>query len=241
MSSPSSVSYEIAGVLRGEILRVQYRPGERLPSERDLSTRFSVSRGVVREALSQLEQQGIIETQPGGVRVKHLEDASLAILGPLLALREVPDPELVDQFLEIFSVLTGLTARYALTRANDEQMRELERLLKLLSGDTSDFEAMQPNLQNLLEFMASISNNLVVRFIGNDVKAQVLGRMMSLDIKPKLPSGAGQALVNDLWVAIRDKDGTKAAAAFERHFDLLRVAMQDALAAMQSEVRRVAV
>ena len=106
MSSANSVSADIADRLRREILTGQYRAGERLPSERDLSARFSVSRGAIREALSQLDQQGIIEIQPGGVRVKPLERARLAILGPLLALNEVPDPELVDQFLEIFSVLT---------------------------------------------------------------------------------------------------------------------------------------
>ena len=105
MTSPTSVSFEIAGLLRREILTGQYRIGERMPSERDLAARFKVSRGAVREALSQLEQQGVIEILPGGARVKPLEEASLAVLGPLLALEEVPDPELVDQFLEIFSML----------------------------------------------------------------------------------------------------------------------------------------
>ncbi|NCF80731.1 MAG: GntR family transcriptional regulator [Proteobacteria bacterium] len=33
---------------RSEILRGQYRPGERLPSERDLAARFEANRGPVR-------------------------------------------------------------------------------------------------------------------------------------------------------------------------------------------------
>ena len=46
---------EVAEVLRDEILRGQYRPGERLPSERELASRFETSRGAVREAVTKLE------------------------------------------------------------------------------------------------------------------------------------------------------------------------------------------
>ena len=96
-------SHEIASVLRDEILRGQFRPGERLPSERDLAARFGASRGAVREALSQIEQLRLIDIQPGGARIKEVNDASIAVLGPLLGLGPAPDAGLVDQFLDTFS------------------------------------------------------------------------------------------------------------------------------------------
>ena len=71
-------------MLRDEILRGQYRPTERLPSERDLVIRFETSRGTIREAFKNLEQLGVIAIQPGGARVVPIEDCTLAILGPLL-------------------------------------------------------------------------------------------------------------------------------------------------------------
>ena len=40
---------EIAETLTNEILRGRYLPGDRLPSERDLSARFDANRGAVRE------------------------------------------------------------------------------------------------------------------------------------------------------------------------------------------------
>jgi GntR family transcriptional repressor for pyruvate dehydrogenase complex len=43
---------EIARALRDEILRGGYRPGERLPSERDLAARMGANRSSVREALA---------------------------------------------------------------------------------------------------------------------------------------------------------------------------------------------
>ena len=108
---------EIAGVLRDEILRGQYRPGERLPSERDLAARFEVSRGGIREALKRLEQLGITKVQPGGARVVPLEEATLDVLGPLLDLKQLPDPDLVDQTLEVMSALMVLAARQAVERS----------------------------------------------------------------------------------------------------------------------------
>ena len=209
--------------------------------ERDLAAHFEVSRGAVREALSQLEQQGVIEILPGGARVKPLEEASLAVLGPLLALQEIPDPELVDQFLEIFSMLTSLTVRGAIEQASDEQMIQLREMLVKISHKAEDFEQMQPSWQAMLDYMAGIDNNLVARLIGNDVKAQVLGQMLELDIKPKLPPGAGRELVNSLSTAFKRQDGQLAALAFEKHFDQLRAAMRHALVDLQGGYRREAV
>ena len=76
----------VTATLRDEILRGQYRPGERLPSERDLASRFEANRGAIREVLKKLEELGIASINPGGVRVVPIEEASLSILRPLLLL-----------------------------------------------------------------------------------------------------------------------------------------------------------
>jgi len=233
MTSPTSVSVEIAGQLRREIVSGRFRAGDRLASERDLAARFGVSRGAIREALFLLQQQGIIEIQPGGVRVRRLEEASLSILGPLLALEEVPDPDLVDQFLEIFSMLTVLTVRGAVDQANSEQLIQLQQMLVEIAHSAGDFATMQPHWQRMLDFMADIDNNLVARLIGNDLKAQILGPMLQLDIRPELPASAGRELVERLTVAFARQDGRLAARAFETHFDQLRVAMRGSLQCMR--------
>ena len=50
----------------------------------------------MREGLPQLEQLGLIRTQPGGARVQSANVASLTVLGPLLALDDHLDPVLMD-------------------------------------------------------------------------------------------------------------------------------------------------
>ena len=47
------------------ILRGILRPGERLPSERDLAERLGVSRPSVREALAELSDKGLLTTKAG--------------------------------------------------------------------------------------------------------------------------------------------------------------------------------
>jgi GntR family transcriptional repressor for pyruvate dehydrogenase complex len=241
VSSPNSVSHEISSILLGEILRGQYRVGERLPSERDLSSRFDISRGAIREALSQLEQQGIIETQPGGVRVKPIEEATLAILGPMLALQEIPDPDLVDQFLEIFSVLTRITVTSAVKNASADQLIQLQTMLVELRQDAENFEAMRPRWESMLDYLAAINTNMVARLISNDVKAQFVEQIIKLKIKPNLCAGAGPEFVKTLQAAFRQKDGELAATAFEKHFYQLRLAVRDALENMQTVYQKQAV
>jgi GntR family transcriptional regulator len=45
-------SDQIADALIQDVLTGRYRVGERLPSERDLVTRFDANRGAVREAMA---------------------------------------------------------------------------------------------------------------------------------------------------------------------------------------------
>jgi DNA-binding FadR family transcriptional regulator len=55
----------IADRIAGEIRMGLLRPGERLPSERDLAQRLEVGRSSVREAIAALQVHGVIETRPG--------------------------------------------------------------------------------------------------------------------------------------------------------------------------------
>ncbi|MFF8900600.1 GntR family transcriptional regulator [Streptomyces lydicus] len=56
---------QVADALRREIVNKVYRPGERLPSESELSARFDASRNTVRSGLSQLVSEGLISSSQG--------------------------------------------------------------------------------------------------------------------------------------------------------------------------------
>ena len=56
----------VALQIEAAIMEGLLTPGEKIPSERDLQTLFKTGRGVVREALRELKQKGLVETRKGG-------------------------------------------------------------------------------------------------------------------------------------------------------------------------------
>ena len=172
---------EIAGHLRDEILLGQYRQGERLPSERDLAARFQVNRGAVREAIKILTQLGIVNVQPGGVRIQAIHDASLDVLGPLLDLGDQGPENLTSDLISVFGALLALSARLALQTADTTQK---QRLLTILNESTADGDpkvlnnaAEREKLAQFANALTDINNNLVLRLIGNGLRTQMVGRL----------------------------------------------------------------
>ena len=66
-----SLADQAADITRKDIIRGQLRPGARL-SERTLAARLSISQAPAREALLQLEREGLVVTQTGGRYVVEL-------------------------------------------------------------------------------------------------------------------------------------------------------------------------
>lgn len=216
-------SAEIAKVLLVEILRGQFRVGERLPSERDLAARFQSGRGAVREALSQIEQLRLIVINPGGARIKSVRDSSIAVLGPLLALDENPNAMLVDQFLETFSVLTQLSGRRAIVAMSVDQQHALTKRLEVMITSFTSSALIHDELHAFLESLGEISNNLVVRLIGNDLKTQLFERMIFERRKNDLDKGPHLRLLKGMKDGIEKRNGDLLSKALEEYFEELRV------------------
>lgn len=54
---------QLIAILEGEIVAGRYGPGDKLPSRRELATRYQVNPNTVQRAFKDLEERGIIETQ----------------------------------------------------------------------------------------------------------------------------------------------------------------------------------
>jgi GntR family transcriptional repressor for pyruvate dehydrogenase complex len=233
-----TISHEIAASLRTDILENRYRPDDKFPSWRDLAARFNASRGAVREGFCQLEQLGLIRIFPGGARVQPIETASLAVLGPMLELSDIPDPHLVDQFLETCCALASLTARSAVLKASQDELNQLHQTIVKLAKQTTGLESIHQQWRHFLEMLGNIADNLVVRFINNDLRAQFIDYMMSLGIKPEIPRSLAAKTLKALKTSIETRDAELASAAVQSHFDQLRIAAANAIEARQAEHSR---
>ncbi|HJP49593.1 MAG TPA: GntR family transcriptional regulator, partial [Pseudomonadales bacterium] len=228
--SNKSLVESITSTLRDEILSGQYRPGERLPSERDLATRFSANRGAIRETLKKLEELGIASINPGGVRVVPVEEASLSILGPLLDLQETPDANLVCDLLEVMGSLMSMSARTAIERANDEELEQMKRIMSQIIANQPAKEKYQESWQELGTLFAQINNNLVLRLIFNGLKTQILDRREKQpEFEPRVDQRQEIENLKRLEISLSARDSKSAADAINNTFLLLIEAIQSAL------------
>ena len=128
---PKKISEEIVKQIKQLISKGELKPGDRIPSERELSTMLGVSRPSVREAIMVLDAMGFLEArQGGGTYVRALTESS--IMDPLAKLVEMRDPALLRSLAEVRMGLESWSAYLAAQRATDADITELRRLYAVM-------------------------------------------------------------------------------------------------------------
>ncbi|HPH68631.1 MAG TPA: GntR family transcriptional regulator, partial [Kofleriaceae bacterium] len=85
--------------LRDSILAGRLAPGAKLPTERELSAQFGISRLTLRAALATLAAQGLLQVRQGsGYIVRDIRESGGSDLLPAIAARigAMAGPELAD-------------------------------------------------------------------------------------------------------------------------------------------------
>jgi len=105
---PEKISAAIVRQIELLILRGVLRPGERLPSERDLAERLGVSRPSLREAVADLQERGLLASRAGaGIYVADVLGSAFS--EALLRLFSAHD-EAVFDYVDFRRDLEGLAA-----------------------------------------------------------------------------------------------------------------------------------
>ena len=116
-SKRSLLSERVAQQIERLIVDQQMKPGDRLPSGRELTSRYGVSRTAVRDAVAILEQRGLVETRQGsGTFVcDGGSDAVADVLGQMLRHNAISLPELMEArgLLEIHNAATAARSAVA--------------------------------------------------------------------------------------------------------------------------------
>lgn len=103
------------------ILRGILRPGERLPSERELSDRLEVSRPSLREALAELQARGLVASRAGsGIFVS---EALGAAFPPALARLFAAHDEALFDYIDFRRDMEGLAAERAARFGSDTDLK----------------------------------------------------------------------------------------------------------------------
>lgn len=136
---------QVAEQLAAPIHNGELKPGDALPSERELARRLSVSRPTIREAITTLEVMGLVEVRPGsGVYVREPARKSMGLP------ENVPGP---FELLEARKTLEPEVAAFAANRISDEQIEKLRLLLRRFGEadlDPSDVEQIDKEFHMLI-------------------------------------------------------------------------------------------
>ncbi|CUK16105.1 Pyruvate dehydrogenase complex repressor [Ruegeria denitrificans] len=108
------------------ILRGILQPGERLPAERELAERLGVSRPSLREAISELQDQGLLTAKAGsGIYVAEVLGSAFS---PALVRLFSSHEEAVFDFLAFRCDLEGLAAARAARLGSDSDLKVVQAI-----------------------------------------------------------------------------------------------------------------
>jgi GntR family transcriptional repressor for pyruvate dehydrogenase complex len=197
------------------VLRGQLRPGERLPSEREMTAQFGVSRSTVREALRVLGSDGLVRSRPGdpnGPEV--LAFSPVGLRKSITRLVHVDEIRLAD-LVQFRMLLEGSANLLAARLATDEELAgmgaSLAAMEEALDRGHQEFSRADVAFHDAV---ARASRSLLVQVCADVVREVVLG-LISQKIA-EAPDGRelmARSLRHhaDVLEALRARDGARAA------------------------------
>lgn len=164
------LSQEVELAIKNSILSEIYKPGEKLPSERELVEQFQVSRVTIREAFRNLQSSGLIRIQRGVNAGAYVEEPNADPITQsfqnLIHLGRIDYSHLIDARLYIEPRAAEMAAKY---RNADDLMR-LRNLLDRAEemADESRRRARLLNVSFHCE-VAKITKNPIIVFITESI------------------------------------------------------------------------
>jgi GntR family transcriptional repressor for pyruvate dehydrogenase complex len=211
----NKVYEEVAKQIERLILK-KLKPGDKLPSERELAEILQVSRSSIRDAIRGLELIGLVEPRQGsGTIVREVSAEALA--NPFAsALKQ--RQELVSELLDFRKMLEPPLAARAATHASPEEIAEMEEILQRQQKkqDVGDVAIAED-----AEFHYSVA-----LASGNSVVLKVIDTIMDLlrDTRERSLQVEGRSLKSlvghrRILSAIKRHDAEAAKAAMRRHIE----------------------
>jgi DNA-binding GntR family transcriptional regulator len=195
-----SLHSQVFNYIRDAILNGRYKPGDPLV-ETKLAEELGVSRTPIREAIRQLELEGLVISIPNkGVVVDGVSQQD------------------IDDIYTIRSMLEGLAARWAAQRIDEQGLKALEEIIELMEYYTkkNDFDQLtQLDTRFHGELYDSCGSKVLKHTLGNLLRYVQRARRGSL----KVPSRAQLALNEHrgIFEAIMRRDAEEAERLMADH------------------------
>jgi len=190
------------------------KPGDKLPSERELTESLHVSRSSIRDAIRSLELMGLVEPRQGAGTIVREPTTDLLISPFADVLRH--KQELVLELLEFRKMLEPAMAAHAAQHVSREDLAVMDDILRRQEAKLS---AGEDAIAEDAEFHYAIA-----KASGNSVVLRVLDLLMDLLRNTRqralqVPGRPQKSLTGHrkIYAAIKRRDAEAANAAMSRH------------------------
>lgn len=228
MSQTAQKLYQhVAEQITEAIRQERYRPGARLPSERDLAEWLSVSRPTVREAMIALEIRGVVETRHGsGVWVLQAPEQT-----------EVPMELDIGAFelTEARRMFEGEACALAAVNMTEEDAAELEAIIaKMVQENRGDVAGEHADRAFHVK-IAAITRNAAITLMVETLWDWRYKSPLCATMLARARKAGSRPAIDDhhiILAALRSRDAAGARAAMRAHLDRV---IEDLLQATEME------
>lgn len=217
---PDEVAVSIMGAIEGGKLL----PGDRLPTEAELSKRFGVARTVVREAISLLRYDGIVDSRRGvGAFVTDASHRSAFRISPACFEKR-------KQIVQLLQLRTGVQAgasALAATARTPDQLAQIDATYARMSaadarGPADALEERVDSELLLYRQITEASNNPYYAEVVAMIETNIQSNLRSAFLKNAAASEFGSAILGEhhaVLVALRSGDVEAARTATRTRFE----------------------
>lgn len=205
--------FQVYEELKSYIIRNNLKPGDKLPTEMQMSEILGVSRNVLREAIKTFEIIGVL-TSKAGVGIE-LNSFNSNFLSSCMFLNLIDDNvNLVEQSQEVRKGLELYFAEDSLNTITEAQIEKLENLLTLMrsSDESLDFYSIDSQFHHIL--YENVNNMVLLAFLDSAWECDKAYRSELVIDEPELRYTKHKAILD----AIKNKDYDAYMKALKYHF-----------------------
>jgi len=215
---------EIVEQLKEMISNGELKPGQKLPSERDMAESLGVSRASVREALTALEAIGILDIRPGeGTFVRETSvSATFAPLAMVLEMEQNPG----GQLMEVRRVLETEMAALAAQRATEEDLKNIKTNLNHMKTAQTISQSVEADLRFHFTIAEATHNTILLRIM--NTVADLMHNAFRVQ-REELFADKGTEIICEheaIYNAIRDRNSEAAKSKMLQHIDNIQAGIE---------------
>jgi GntR family transcriptional repressor for pyruvate dehydrogenase complex len=231
---PTQVKSDLTAQILSDLIRFiekrGYEPGEKLPSERELSERFKVGRGAIREALTILENLRYLEKRPNsGIYMSaHPGQISLEALGLFTALGISLSSAKISEAHEARKLIEVQAITLACARRSEEDLVALKDALDRFRESIGQPDVADRDYEFHMLIFKATGNTVLMQMV-NPFYVMTSQRRVAFfsDVSRQRVSYEQHAV---LYECIKNKDVARAQEIMETHIGRVEALTQSSLA-----------